>query len=227
MAAERAGEAGRAAVEGTAAPRDKRRGHAAIRNRQSASELPEALAGDLDGSFERLVRDFQDRLYAFALRLTGSPQDAEEVAQDAFVRAYRALCDYPPERIRSLALKPWLYQIALNVARNRVRGRRLAVVPLDGPDGRPRADPPDDERRRPEAAVERAERRDDLGALVAALPERYRAAVVLRHVEGLRYDELAAALGQPVGTVKANVHRGVRLLREALAEREWRDEGGR
>ena len=57
MAAERSGEAGRAAVEGTAAPRDRRRGRAVIRNRQSVSELPEALAVDLDGSFERLVRD--------------------------------------------------------------------------------------------------------------------------------------------------------------------------
>jgi RNA polymerase sigma-70 factor (ECF subfamily) len=216
MAAERVGEAEQAGVKETTAPRGKQQVYSALRTPHSAPELPAALAADLDGNFERLVLTYQGRLYAFALRLTCSPQDAEEVAQDAFVRAYRALCGYTSERIRGLALKPWLYQIALNVARNRVRGRRLAVVPLDGPDGRPRVEPPDDERRRPEALLESAERRDDLGALVAALPERYRAAVVLRHVEGLGYAELAATLDQPVGTVKANVHRGVRLLREAL-----------
>ncbi|MDP9372670.1 MAG: RNA polymerase sigma factor [Chloroflexota bacterium] len=183
-------------------------------------ELATGLAADLDGCFDRLVIAYQDRLYRFALRLTGSPRDAEEIAQDAFVRAYRALSAYPPERVRTLALKPWLYQITLNIWRNRTRGKRLHLVPLDVPgDGAAPgclAELEDDERARPEAAAERAERGDELGALVAALPARYRAAVVLRHVEGLSYDELAAVLDQPVGTVKANVHRGIRLLRKAL-----------
>ncbi len=80
-------------------------------------DLSAALAADVDGSFEQLVLTFQDRLYAFALRLTGSPQDAEEVTQDAFVRAYRALVSYPDSRIRSLALRPWLHQIVLNIFR--------------------------------------------------------------------------------------------------------------
>ena len=74
------------------------------------------LARDLDGSFERLVLAYQDRLYAFALRFCGNREDAEEVAQDAFVRAYRALKTYPADRVRALALRAWLYRIALNVA---------------------------------------------------------------------------------------------------------------
>jgi RNA polymerase sigma-70 factor (ECF subfamily) len=65
-----------------------------------------ALAADLEGSFERLVLAYQDRLYAFALRLSGSPQDAEEVVQYAFVRAYRAAARYPAERVGDLALRP-------------------------------------------------------------------------------------------------------------------------
>ena len=182
-------------------------------------ELTNLLAEDLDGSFERLVLTYQDRLYGFALRLTGSPRDAEEIAQDAFVRAYRALAQYPADRVRALAPRPWLYQITRNVVLNRVRGRRLRLVSLDGPEDGGRVDPQDDEAGRPESMLERLEQRDQLGALVAGLPERYRAAVVLRHVEGLGYDEVAAVLGQPVGTVKANVHRGVRLLREALEAR--------
>jgi hypothetical protein len=83
----------------------------------SADTLAAALAKDLDGSFEQLVRDFQDRLFSFALRLTGRREDAEEVTQDAFVRAYRALQTYPAARVRAMALKAWLYQVTLNAPR--------------------------------------------------------------------------------------------------------------
>src|SRR5919199_102312 len=97
--------------------------------------LSQGLATDLDGHFEHLVRVFQDRLYGFALRLTGSPSDAEEATQDTFVRAYRALQSYSEERKHALHLRPWLYQIALNVVRNRVRRRVLETVPVDSPVG--------------------------------------------------------------------------------------------
>src|SRR6266851_9002814 len=97
---------------------------------QSLSAL---LAADLDGHFEHLVRTYQDRLYSFALRLTGSRQDAEESTQDAFVRAYRALEHYPEDRRSALRLRPWLYQITLNVVRNRVRRPALVAVSVDGP----------------------------------------------------------------------------------------------
>ena len=179
------------------------------------------LAADLDGSFETLVRTYQDRLYGFGLRLTGSPRDAEEIVQDAFVRAYRALARYPAERVATLRVRAWLFQIAVNVARNRLRGGRLREVPL-APSAEDAAtiEPADDARYAPDAVVERDEARDELARKVAALPERYRVAVVLRHVEGLRYHEIACVLGQPVGTVKANVHRGVALLRRALAAPE-------
>src|SRR5207302_7056287 len=90
------------------------------------------LACDLDGHFEQLVRTYQDRLFGFALRLTRSREEAEECTQDAFVRAYRALERYPAERRAALRLRPWLYQIALNVVRNRVRRPQLVAVSLDG-----------------------------------------------------------------------------------------------
>lgn len=177
------------------------------------------LAADLDGSFETLVRAYQDRLYGFGLRLTGSPRDAEEIAQDAFIRAYRALARYPAERLAALRVRAWLFQIAVNVARNRARGGKPRETTLIGPTGdAPTLDPADDCRYGPEAVVERDEARDELARLVANLPERYRVAVVLRHIEGLHYREIADVLGQPAGTVKANVHRGVVLLRKALAE---------
>ena len=184
-----------------------------------SDELAEALARDLDGHFERLVLAYQDRLYGFVLRLSGSPSDAEEIAQDAFVRAYRALVRYPADRVRTLALRPWLFQIALNAFRNARRGKRFATTSIDGADDESPIDLENDERERPEALAEQHEVRRDLAAILLTLPERYRIAVVLRHVEGLSYLELATLLGQPVGTVKANVHRGTKQLRAVLEKR--------
>jgi RNA polymerase sigma-70 factor (ECF subfamily) len=184
-------------------------------------ELRSGLARDLDGTFESLVRFYQDRLFSFALRVTGNREDAEEVAQDAFVRAYRALCGYSPERIRELALRAWLYRITLNLARNRLRGRKHRTTSLDHApdgDGPPSFEPADDPAGRPDALYEDSRRRLDLQALVAKLPERYRAPLVLRYVEGLQLDDVSRVLGQPVGTTKSNVHRAINALREALSD---------
>jgi len=179
-------------------------------------DVREALADNLDGAFERLVISYQDRLYSFALRMTGNPQDAEEVTQDAFVRAYRALKRYPPERVRSLALRPWLYQITLNLSRNRARRWRPALASLDELASSDRHDLEDRGHSRPDVLAEQAEQRKEIEGGLLALTARYRAAVILRHVEGLSYKEIGDALGQPVGTAKANVHRGLNLLRRHL-----------
>lgn len=180
--------------------------------RGGREELAEALARDLDGSFEDMVREYQDRLYSFALRLTGRPEDAEDVAQDAFVRAYRALKGYGTDRVRALSLKAWLYRITLNVARNRFRGKKRVFVPLEDWDAS------DDPASRPDARADSRRQRADLATLVAGLPERYRHAIVLRYVEGLRVEEVAAVLKQPLGTTKSNLHRAVNALRVAITE---------
>src|SRR5256885_15890337 len=125
-----------------------------------------------DRVFERLVRDHQDRIYALGFALTGNRHDAEDVAQDTFVRAYRALATYPPERIRDLKQRAWLHRIAVNVVRNRVRGVRPRLVELNGSEPDPRTGPEEDVMR--QAAI------DELAARVACLPPRYRRAVVSR-----------------------------------------------
>jgi RNA polymerase sigma-70 factor (ECF subfamily) len=170
----------------------------------------------MDGTerlFERMVHEHQDRVFALGFALTGNRHDAEEVAQDTFLRAYRALVTYPPNRIRELKQKAWLHRIALNVVRNRVRGIRPRLVELNGSE-------PDHARGPEDGALLKMEM-DALAARVAALPARYRAAVVLRHVQELSYEEAADALGQPVGTVKANVHRGLKLLRGDNDDRSY------
>ena len=176
--------------------------------------LPPRLALDLDAHFEEFVRAFQDRLYAFALRLTLSPPDAEEALQDAFVRAYRALQRYPSERIASLRLRAWMYQIVLNVVRNRVRRPTLSADPLEDTHASGLASRARDEQ--PEHETLAMEVRGELATALRKLPERYATAVILRHVQGLAYAEVADVLQQPVGTTKSDVHRGLRLLREAL-----------
>ena len=158
-----------------------------------------------DRVFERMVLDHQNRIFALGFALTGNRSDAEEVAQDTFLRAYRALCTYPPDRIRELKEKAWLHRIAVNVVRNRVRGVHPRLVELNGSEPARGSSPEEDVMRKSEI--------DELAARVAGLPARYREAVVLRHVQELSYAEVADALGQPVGTVKANVHRGLKLLR--------------
>jgi RNA polymerase sigma-70 factor (ECF subfamily) len=180
--------------------------------------LAAALARDLDRSFDALVLAHQDRLYTIALRMLGDPRDAEEAAQDALVRAYRALATYDAGRIRELRVRGWLTTIVLNLCRTR-GGRRAArgaaPVSLDD-DARPLMEPAAPAADAPTQVAERHAERERWAARLAEIPPVYRAAVVLRHVDGLSYPEAAAALGRPEGTVKAQVHRGIALLRTML-----------
>jgi RNA polymerase sigma-70 factor, ECF subfamily len=175
----------------------------------SDNSLSARLAKDADAAFGDVVMAYQDLVYGVCLRVVRDPAAAEDVAQDAFVNAYRALRRYPARRIEELRLRPWLARIALNLARNAVRDRRAADE-LDET-VEPRA-PAGDE---PLSLAQRREERNLWARLLAGLPERYRHAVALRHVDGLSYPELAQTLGKPAGTVKSDVHRGVALLRAA------------
>jgi RNA polymerase sigma-70 factor, ECF subfamily len=174
--------------------------------------LANRLAADLDGSFEALVAAHAGRLFTIALRTLGDRGDAEEAAQDALVRAYRAIEGYDGERIRALRLRPWLTTIVVNVCRNRTRVRRVPTTELGFEPGvEPAVDP-----------VARHDARDAWASLLLTLPPSQRIAIVLRHVDGLSYAEMAEALGRPEGTLKAQVHRGLATLRDALAD-ERRD----
>jgi|SRR5579872_1186614 len=158
--------------------------------------------------FEALVRRHQDAIFAFALSLTGDRAEADEVAQEAFVRAWRAYGGYDDGRRAELKERPWLHRIALNVFRNRLR----RPAPLELLEGSAAAPPG----REPEAVAVRNAEREQLRRHLLALPRPYREAVVLRHVQGLPYAEAALVLGVPVGTVKSNCHRGLRRLQERI-----------
>jgi len=185
-------------------------------SRPADAALIRRLASDLDAAFSTLVEDQQDRLFTIAVRVLGNRSDAEEAAQDAFVRAYRALAGYPAERIRELRLRPWLTTIVLNVCRNRTRVRRVATTELAfEPAAEPTTDP-----------IASRHAREIWAGLLSSLPSAQRTAVVLRHVDGLSYAEMAEALGRPEGTLKAQVHRGLASLQTAFlaARRREREE---
>jgi RNA polymerase sigma-70 factor (ECF subfamily) len=179
--------------------------------------LAARLSRDLEATFPDLVTEHQDRLYTIALRLLGDRRDAEEVAQDALVRAFRAIAGYPRERTATLRLRPWLASIAVNLARNRRRRMEDRRPPsqlepmLDAG-----FDLPTDGRSRPDHAVDRRDTQRELADALLTLTPAVRAAIVLRHVDGLSVAEAAEALGRPEGTVKAQVHRGLRELRIQL-----------
>jgi RNA polymerase sigma-70 factor (ECF subfamily) len=182
----------------------------------AAVRLPSASVPSID-TFERIVDDYQRRLYGFALRMTGNREDAEEIVQDAFVRAYRALGKMSLEQRSELRLQPWLYTITLNVTRNRLRSKRPSNVALDAladPDALLRESnegPP-----QPETIVERNAEVALVERALLQLPMHLRAAATLRFIEGRSHPEIAEILNQPIGTVKSHVHRAVRILRRIL-----------
>jgi RNA polymerase sigma factor (sigma-70 family) len=176
------------------------------------------LADDLEGGFTELVRVHAGSVHTFLHRLTGSTFDADDLGQETLLRAYAALKSYPPQRRRDLQVRTWLLTISANVWRNHVRTRSRrpnAAYQLD--------DAPDtlvDGSPGPEEHAANAEQRRRLVAALAELPERHRIPVVLRHVLGLSYAEVAQVQGCPVGTAKAHVARGVSGLRLILGDNE-------
>jgi RNA polymerase sigma-70 factor (ECF subfamily) len=180
----------------------------------TTSQLDEHLVGslvhDLDTGFIALFDAYRHVVFATALRVCGRWADAEDLTAEAFLRAYRALSGYRADRIRGLNPRPWLLTIVLNLWRNGQRdaARRPVPAPAEqAPD--PRDPGPDTER-----IVEERESDRELAELLTVLPEEQRMAVVLRHVVNLPLPEIATVLGRPEGTVRSQISRGLRRLRE-------------
>ncbi len=166
----------------------------------------DVLAGDRD-AFRLLVRRYGDMLHGHALRMTGSPDDAADLVQQALVQGYRKL-----RRCREPArVGAWLFRILANLCKDHVRSRRREV-PLTVVAGALRGGP------NPETEAEGAEiRRRIWGALDALTPEQ-KEAFVLKHVEGRTYEEIAAVMDLSVASLKMRVHRAREALRGLLEE---------
>jgi len=171
------------------------------------------LRGDAQ-AFAELVTRHTAPVFNLAFRLTGDRAEAENVTQEAFLRAYSAL---PHSRIE-LAFKPWLFQIAVNLCRDLARKKHPdAFTDLAQEDKGAPEDEFEDEAPLPLDQIEEHELERALARAVASLPEVYRAAVTLRYTEELSYQEIAAVLKLPVNTVRTHLSRAKAMLRQSLA----------
>lgn len=169
-------------------------------------------AGDPD-AFGILVRRYQDRLYPTLLRLAGRPEDARDLLQDTFLRAFQKLDRFHGES----SFYTWLYRIAVNLALSE-RRRRRPVVPLADAPGLSRPiDPPSSIiQTDPSLPLEQAERDAQVQRALNALSPDARAVVVLKDIDGVPYEDIATILGIPVGTVRSRLHRARLELRDRL-----------
>jgi RNA polymerase sigma-70 factor (ECF subfamily) len=174
------------------------------------------LSGQTD-AFRHLVDKYSGSVFNLAYRMTGNAADAEELAQDAFLQAYARLGDF---RVGA-RFHPWLYTIALNLCRNRVRrGALVKWVPLqsDRGDGHPTTIDVASVAPNPEEAFLDQEGEQRLTRAIQALPEKYREVFLLRQSQGLSYEEIAGITGLPMGTVEVRLFRARRLLMSSLVK---------
>ena len=190
---------------------------------EADSDLVAASLGGSQQAYADLLRRYERPVFSLVLRIVRDRADAEEIAQEAFLKAFRNLRSWDPER----RFSSWLFKIANNTAIDRLRRRRLATVPLEASDDADRgvidrtADATSED---PELQLAR---QDFMAAFEAALMElrtEVRQVLALRYQADLAYEEIAAETGLPLGTVKTYIHRGRRSLAARLEELGWSPE---
>ena len=194
---------------------DQEKGPSALRMTWTDEELvAKSIRGDAD-SFNELVLRWERPIYALAYRTIGREEDARDVCQETFLRAFRALPGFRGQA----KFSSWLYRIALNLCRDWVRRERRAPV----------VQPPEDvdlmelaAAAEPSESIEDLVARKDLSRLVeqamALLPEEQRTAIVLKEYHGLTFQEIAELVGCPLSTVKTRLYQGLIVLRRELSK---------
>jgi len=182
---------------------------------QEDERLAALLLTDLDTHFKKLVESYQHSLYRVMYRQVGSKQDAEDIVQETFLRAYYALRDYAAQGKRLQHARSWLYRIAFNLYYNRVRTVRPLVFPLDLAEDHAllELEHPDPG---PEELADQRESLREVAEVISSLPEHYKIVLNLYFFGELSYQEIADLLQQPLGTVKSHISRGLRRVRVAL-----------
>ncbi len=184
---------------------------------EEARLVREIRDGDGD-AFETLVREHQTRVYNLALRMTGSPEDALDISQETFLKAWRTLGKFRGD----CSLGSWLYRIAsglsIDLLRKNKRRQTEKIVSLDDPgeDGRPLELP--DLREEPQVILEREENRQIVWECLEKLPEEQKQILILREVSGLSYEEIGAAMDLEPGTVKSRLFRAREKLAKLLLD---------
>jgi RNA polymerase sigma-70 factor (ECF subfamily) len=184
-------------------------------------DLLDELAKDLPGNYRQLVEQYWKPLRIFVLRRMIPAQDAEDMLQEIFSRAFFDLQRSSVQKIQTLKLRGWLYTIAWNACTNHLRSRQPILLSLEGEDDAV-IELEDPHSEQPEDLFELKEKREELEALIETLPSRYRNVISLYFFEGFSQQEIAEMLEVRVGTVKVSVYRGLKLLHKALVAQQTR-----
>ncbi len=174
----------------------------------SGPDLVAAALADEPGAFDLIVERHRRAVYQLCYRFVGNHEDASDLCQDVFLRAYRGLRTFKGQS----ALGTWLYRIGVNVCLNKVSVKTLAHTPIDDQEYvDTRAESPSDQ-------VLRGERAERVRSAIDRLPRKQRAAIVLRVYHDLSHQEIARTLGSSVGAVKANVFHAIQNLKRLLGD---------
>jgi RNA polymerase sigma-70 factor (ECF subfamily) len=169
--------------------------------------VQQTRGGDVE-SYGELVRRYQTSVFNVCYRVLGERREAEDLAQEAFIRAHERLRTYDETR----PFGPWIRRVAANMCLNHLRSHRRVVQPLDDEHDLPAAEPGSDLA----SAVEEREAQSRVREAILSLPPNYRAVIELRHFQGLTYDEMAQALSLPLSDIKSHLFRSRRLLAQRL-----------
>lgn len=165
-------------------------------------------------AFAELVQRYQKRLYNFVFRTLQQREEAEDAVQEVFIRVFHAIRLYRPES----NFTTWLFRIASNYCIDRFRRRKQSTVSLtvSSPEGEESTMDIPDSSNNPELLFDNSELHEELAQAIQGLPSKYRLVILLRHQQNLSYQAIGEITGLPEGTVKAQIFRARRLLRERL-----------
>ena len=167
--------------------------------------------------FSQLIDNYKNMVYNLAYRMSNSSQEAEDISQEAFLRAYQSLAHFNP----SYKFSTWLYQITLNIIRDKFKKKELNYVSLDTPietDDSEFYPQPANLTNNPERIIAQKEDARAIQKAILSLPLKYREVIVLRHLQDLSYIEIANILKLPTGTVKVHLYRAREQLRKILVD---------
>jgi RNA polymerase sigma-70 factor, ECF subfamily len=186
------------------------------------AELVRGALGGVDAAYRELVGRYQRSVFSVIVRVVRDQARAEELAQDTFIKAFRALHTYDSGR----KFAAWLLTIAHHVAIDEVRKGSLDTVSLETlthprDDGSRAVDIPDAKAATPAALAERSELAGALNIAISRLRPEYRELVSLKYEQELEYEDIADITGMPMGTIKSSLHRARKELQEQLQELGW------
>jgi len=179
--------------------------------------INQAKSGDAQ-AYDKLLNKYRNSVYNLVYRMVRDVEEAEDLTQEAFIKAFNSLAQFNED----YAFSTWLYKIATNNCIDFFRKRKLQTLSIDKPilykDSEIHQEIPDPELN-PEKFILASERSSIIHEAIESLPEKYYTAIVLRHTEEKSYEEIAEVLHLPIGTVKARIFRAREMLNKALKDR--------